>query len=527
MSREEALLALERHATSKCISMEDLRTINTLGFRGEALPSIASVSRFTLRTRTPDEAVGTEITVGDGMERQLRDASLAEGSEVVVDDLFYNVPARRKFLKKDATEARAATEVVQRLALANHRVHFELVADQRRLLTAPPETDPMARIFAVLGKRVCEHLYECFIEGRISVSGFISQPDARKRGATGLYTFVNGRFVRDRLLIQAVLSGYSTLLGRGEYPWAVLHVRVPPGELDVNVHPTKNEVRFQRANEVFAAVSRAVRLTLSEAPWVAHATGVSRPSPAPGTREWTSPVVAPVGRDSMSPEFPARRLFGPPGIPANAPGSPATRLESAAAGSGPGFSAVTYLGQFANCYLLGQTGSHLVLVDQHAAHERVVFDRLCQEFEARGVGIQPLLVPVLLELEPALVAAAAARRELLARLGLLLEPFGGATVAVKGVPILLKQRSPEPAVRAVLEDLSDDEEISSSELFHKPISTMACHLAVRAGDPMAREEALALFRQMDGIDLASYCPHGRPVVVFFEEGEVARWFKRT
>ena len=188
---------------------------------------------------------------------------------------------------------------------------------------------------------------------------------------------------------------------------------------------------------------------------------------------------------------------------------------------------MVYLGQFANCFLLGQSGDRLVVVDQHAAHERVMFDRLKHQFESSKVASQPLLVPILLELDPTLVAEAAAKADLLERLGFQVEPFGGNTVAVKAAPVLLGQRSPETPLLAVLDELAENQELGPAALFHKTISTMACHSAVRAGDPMAREEVLELLRQMDGVDLAAYCPHGRPVVVFFPETEVARWFKRT
>jgi DNA mismatch repair protein MutL len=526
MTREEAELALERHATSKCTSIDDLRNIGTFGFRGEALPSIASVSHFTLRTRTADEAAGTLVATLEGGGLRTEETAMPTGTEVCVDDLFFNVPARRKFLKAESTEQRTIVEVVQRMAISNHHVHFELTADGRRLLTAPPEPDRMARIFAILGRKVCDHLYECFVDGRIVVRGFISQPGLSKRGATGLFTFVNGRFVRDKLIIQAVLNGYGTLLGRGVYPYAVLDIAVPPNELDVNVHPAKSEVRFQRANEVFAAIARAVRITVSEAPWVGERlSSGDAPEPAsvpmPGGRD---PAFLRRGPFAPSP-FPSRTSGGTPDV-APVPPAPAEGLAFGRR-TPRGFANMRYLGQFANCYLLGQIGSSLVIIDQHAAHERVMFERLREQFKERGVPTQPVLVPQLLELEPALVAAVEDRAELLERLGFHLEPFGGNTVAVKSVPTLLGRRSAEPAVRAVLEELSDaDDQVDAGSLFHKPISTMACHMAVRAGDPMDPEEVHALLRQMDEVDLAAYCPHGRPVVTFLSEEEVARWFNR-
>lgn len=528
MTELEAALALERHATSKCASIEDLRNIGTFGFRGEALPSIASVSRFTLRTRTDDAPSGTQIVVGEQGQKTIEETAMPAGTEVRVEELFYNVPARRKFMKTDATENRTIVEVVQRMALSNHQVHFELTTDGRQVISAPPETDRMARIFAILGRKVCDHLYECFVDGRIAVRGFISEPETKKRGATGLFTFVNGRFVRDKLIIQAVMNGYGTLLGRGEYPYAVLDIVVPPNEMDVNVHPAKSEVRFQKSNEVFAAIARAVRLTVSEAPWFRGQLGESAGAvPTASGLAQPSNTVAP-----LPTSYTPRPGFVPPSShgainPAPTPEPPPTSLQFASKPGGA-FASMRYLGQFANCFLLGQIGPSLVVIDQHAAHERVMFERLQAQVKAEGVPTQNVLVPQLLELEPALVAAVADRGELLEKLGFVLEPFGGNTVAVKAVPTLLKQRSAEPAVRAVLEELSGaDDSLDSGQLFHKPISTMACHMAVRAGDPMDEREVLALLEQMDGIDLAAYCPHGRPVVTFVSHDEVARWFHRT
>ena len=523
MDREEALLALERHATSKCGSIEDLRAIATFGFRGEALPSIASVSDFTLRTRPQGHDMGTQVRVSGGKGHDVDDASLPPGTEILIEELFHNVPARRKFLKKETTENRAIVDVIQRMALSDHSIHFELVCDGRKVLSAPSETDRMARIYSILGRQVCESLYECYLEGRISVSGFVSRPDKKKRGTSGLFTFVNGRFVRDKLIIQAVANGYSTLLARGDYPYVVLDIEVPAAELDVNVHPAKSEVRFQKSNEVFAAIARAVRLTITAAPWFANElSGYDRAGGPPRLRSGQAPALPGQAghRPSTIPHPPSPTLLRSSSFEGQVPHPPSHSTRY-------GFSNVQYLGQFANCFLLGQAGETLVLVDQHAAHERVMFERLCRDFEERGVASQPLLVPQLIELEPALVAEVEVRRELLERLGFTLEPFGGGSVAVKSVPVLLKQRSPERAVRAVLEELSRDAEINITTLFHKPISTMACHLAVRAGDPMAREEAVALFKQMEEIDLAAYCPHGRPVVTSFAHLEVARWFNRT
>lgn len=534
MNREDTIMALERHATSKCASVEDLREIRTFGFRGEALPSIASVSKFLLRSRPYDEDVGTQVKVTGGRDRAVEDASMAPGTEVIVEDLFWNVPVRRKFLKKDSLEAQAVVEVVQRMALASPNVHFELFVDGRNVISAPPEKAWMARIFTILGKKVCANLYECFLDGHVSVRGFISQPEFRKKGAGSMFTFVNGRFVRDRLILQAVVSGYSTLLERGEYPYSVIDVVVPPGEVDVNVHPTKSEVRFQNSSEVFAAVSRAVRRTLAEAPWARTQSSVPLMGREPSPVLERSPIGAGIYQSQGESEGYAHSPGQKPhatqvdspllakGTPPPAPGS----TPNIGSGTRSFFrSPLQYLGQLFNCFLLGQMGDTLVVVDQHAAHERVLFERLSAELRRGKIASRKLLVPVLMELEPALLAVLEARTALVEQLGFSVEPFGGNTVAIKAVPVLLGSKPAQEALCALLDSLRDGEG-DGTELFHKPLATMACHMAVRSGDPMDRQEVAELFRQMGEVDLAAYCPHGRPVVVKLSRAEIARWFKR-
>jgi DNA mismatch repair protein MutL len=569
MSRGDARLALERHATSKLLVLDDLRNIHTFGFRGEALPSIASVSRFTLRTRRSVDREGTEVSCLGGSNLQVTDVSFAAGTEVVVEDLFFNVPARRKFLKKDATEVSRIVEVIQRMALATPEVSFKLTNDGRSSLSVVPERDLLARIYR-LGPSASQHLFECYLEGPVTVRGFISEPAYRKRDASNLYTFVNGRFVRDKLIIQAIRKGYGTLLGGGEYPYVVLNIVVSPAEVDVNVHPTKSEVRFLQEREVFGTISRAIQLTLQDNPHVHRSlhgldstTLQPEAGPGPGTpwgrtegsRGHAGRVAQELPFSSGSSEFPTGSdpapsslweelegsSLGPksPSATKRAPWDPARVRDATvvagdkAAGPGTlpesvaGMRSVRYIGQFANTYLLGQAGSTLVVVDQHAAHERILFEQLRAQFGSGSIVTQPLLVPILLELDPALVAAVESRNELLDRLGFRVDVFGETTVAVKGVPAFLGQRSPAGPLAVLLQTMEEAEEMDQVTLFHKPISTLACHAAVRAGDPLTAEEATALFREMDLAALSAFCPHGRPSVVFLDEETVGRWFRRT
>lgn len=536
MNAEDALLALERHATSKLSSVEDLRHIHTFGFRGEALPSIASVSRFTLRTRRSDSDGGTEIVVQGGEQPSVRDVGMAPGTEILVEDLFFNVPARRKFLKKESTETQHIVDVMQRMALSHPEVHFKVVSDGRVVLSAPAEADLMARIYS-LGPKMCEYLYECFIDGPVVVRGYISEPSFKKRDTSSLFTFVNGRFVRDKLIIQAIKRGYGTLLGSGEYPYVIIDINVPTSEVDVNVHPMKSEVRFLRSGEVFTSITRAVQLTLADNPHVARQIESSLvvPDASPGSDGFHGSGVDSrtgwLGRSSSRPASLPGFSLGPPypfprGSAATDQPSLPHRQDVGLSDAGR-LSDMRYLGQFFGTYLLGQLGNRLVVIDQHAAHERILFEQLRGQFTQAKVSSQPLLIPILLELDAAMVAKVESRRDLLERLGFHVESFGGSTVAVKGVPALLKQRSPAQPLLAVLETLDEDEHLDTVALFHKPISTMACHSAIRAGDPIEPDEVKALLRQMDEVDLAAFCPHGRPAVVFVDSEQVGRWFHRT
>ncbi len=573
MAMDDALVSLERHATSKLETFEDLRNITTFGFRGEALPSIASVSRFTMRTRRAQDETGTQIVVNAQGEKEVTQTVMAPGTEITVDELFFNVPARRKFLRSDATEAQLITEVVQRFALMHHTVQFLLESGGRTVLSAPPEPDPMARIAQVFGKKVCDHLFECRAEGHVRVNGFISDPSMRRRGTGTLFLFVNSRFVRDKVVLQALKSGYGTLLPGGESPYAILDIAVPPSELDVNVHPTKAEVRFSNSGEVFAAVNRAVKLTLSQNPHVVKevsaALGESEPSAGPvvgDTKQVLSHEQLSMNFGFRGPEQPAGsstasgepvRVFGapPPGIQGAGPvfmderrmGFDGPELPESAAEEpdgeatqasavpqhaperhhGMGLAGMRYLGQYANCFLLGQLGRKLVVVDQHAAHERVLFEQLRNEWSQRKVISQANLTPVLVDLEPRLLAAALAREEALAALGFRIELFGTRKLALHAAPAMFKGRSALPTLLELLDETPQDATLDQTDIFHKKLATIACHAAVRAGDPMDPAEVRRLFELMDGVDLAAFCPHGRPVVVFLEEVEVARWFKRT
>ena len=301
MTREEAQLALKRHATSKIHAVEDLRAIGTLGFRGEALPSILSVCRFEMESRTADAVEGVRITAEGSDDIRVEDAGVPRGTRISISDLFHNVPARRKFLRTKATESGRVSAAMTRFALGYPHIHFRLTNGGRKVIDAAPERRLRDRVFSVLGRKVASRLYPASIELDVEVEGLVSDPALHRVNAEGMYTFVNGRFIRDRLVQHAITSAYGSLLDRGRYPYVVLFVRVPPEELDVNVHPAKAEVRFVRSGQVHEAIVRAVKMTLAEAPWL-ETEGPVRYTPASPSRlhELRITDTPPAGDDIVS-----------------------------------------------------------------------------------------------------------------------------------------------------------------------------------------------------------------------------------
>ncbi|MCS6911648.1 MAG: DNA mismatch repair endonuclease MutL [Myxococcales bacterium] len=556
MTEEEAQLSLLRHATSKLHRIEDLLSLHSLGFRGEALPSIAAVSRFRLVTRTAlDEgAVCLEVEGGRPCGPP-RPASAPVGTQVEVRDLFYNVPARLKFMKGQATEIAHAAEAVLRLALAYPEVHLRLRSGTREVLDLPPHPDRMERAQAALRTRLREHttLYAAAGEqDGIRVEAQLGAPSEATATPRNVFLLVNGRFVRDRSLLHAVVTGYGEQLPEGRYPLCVLHVTLPPGEVDVNVHPQKLEVRFQRPHEVYAAVRHTIGRTALAAPWIlpqgparvyhlgaaaragepvpspygeprsGHGAQVSAPQIHPGVEHQLSPVVMEPDRRCPQPMLRFQVLSSEQSEPA-----PPRRF----------FSAMNYLGQFQRTYLVCEHEHDLVLIDQHAAHERLLFERLRA---ARADGSAPLrsqrlLLPVQLELEPAQAALVQEETETLARLGFELVPFGGRSFVLQAVPDVAAfgrgartYQDPANLLQRVLDELSEHGRSETVQArIERVLATVACHSVVRAGDVLDEPKARALLSAMDEVDFVPHCPHGRPVLVRLSLAEIERRFGRT
>ena len=532
MEPADARLALQRHATSKIASADDLQRIATYGFRGEALPAIASVSRLRLRTRPRADPTGIEIRVEAGRLLEEREAAGPPGTRVEVAELFAAVPARRKFLKSATTEWGHLSDWLARSALARPDVHFEVRRDDRPAFAWPAVADPLERVAAVLGEEEAAALVA--IDHRadpIRVHGFASRPDRHRPTLAGIHLFVNGRAVRDRLIQHALVDVYRDVLPRGRFPSAVLFLELPAAQVDVNVHPAKWEVRFADPQAVHRAVRQAVSRGLESRRWLADASPRAVVSPGAGHpgasgATWaarTAPESAPGDWTLASP--------GPAAEGADAAWGKASA--PARAGAALHFGDQRLLGQLLATYLVLETQHGLVLVDQHAAHERVLYERLRREWSERSVASQGLLAPIPVSLDPAAGALLVDAADALARLGFEVEPFGEATVAVRGIPALLSGSDPVMLLRELAAELLADPEARRLAGDRPPVAVLdrlfaglACHAARRKGELLAPVEQQALLAALDTIPWAPTCPHGRPVAVPFELAEIERRFAR-
>jgi DNA mismatch repair protein MutL len=538
MSREDALLALERHATSKITADNDLFTLSTLGFRGEALPSIASVSRFTLATRERGQIEGTEIYCEGGKIREVKARGMAEGTVVTVRNLFFNTPARLKFMKSNETEAGHVGDLLTRLAISRPEVRFTYINEGRTIFRAL-NGDLRNRLVTLLGNSLASGLFPVKLDvDGISVSGFIAGPDLNRSNSSHFYTYINSRFIRDKVVQHAILQGYRNFMERGRFPVVVLFIDIPPGEVDVNVHPTKHEVRFREQGKVHDTIHGAVASLFSATPWLRAGTKPpTPPSLQPPSSGASESRVAEV-REALArycPEPERQRIL--PGTRSPGPGT---------SGQGPGdkelcnwnreipnpepggfFSSLTVIGQFNSAYILCQEGTDLLLIDQHAAHERVAFELLKVQFASGGVETQGLLFPETMELSFRENAALKEHIDNISRLGFALEPFGGTTWLVKGAPGMLSGGNHQRTLRDILEELMTlGRSHSFADAVEEILARIACHSVVRGRRPLTTAEIRALFARMDATDFASNCPHGRPVMQRITLDKIEKMFKR-
>ena len=565
MSSGDAALAFERHATSKLARVEDLSAIATNGFRGEALPSIASVSRLTLRTRARGEAQGTLVRVEGGDTSSPRAAAAPEGTIVEVADLFYNVPARRKFLKSDAAEARHVSRFITQIALANPEVGFRLTSGRRQLLACPPVETLADRFFQVYGERT--DLVEVGRQAAgVRLTGYAASLAAQGSGSGPQNFFVNGRPVRDRTITHAVNEAYSRATIKPRRPEVHLFLELPPDRVDVNVHPTKAEVRFLEQSLVHEILRRALRDALGapDGPELALRGGVA-PPPEPvsqsipgvvaglrSTNPWApsaggghgwgpgSPdaaadslreVASSTGADGVDPRGGADREADADREGAEREGGADQEGAGASAGAGPPNGArmpLVPLGQLRDTFIIAVDNDGLAIVDQHVAHERILFEQVMARLSAGRLESQRLLEPLLVELPPALRAALEAHAGELARLGFDVEPFGGASVRVAGTPALLPRTACAGAVRQLAADLDRlERDAGIDEALGRIAATTACHAAVKANDRLTPEKMTYILAELTRTAYSTVCPHGRPVMLRVTREELERRFERT
>jgi len=533
MRRDDALLALERYATSKIYTDKDLFAINTLGFRGEALPSIAAVSKFSLVTRDETSTTGTEILVEGGTIKKVSEIGAPRGTMVTAAHLFFNMPARRKFLKTVDTEMGHIGDAITKIALGWPDVQFRWVHNEKPVKNWTATGDAADRVKDVLGGGIKDNLCKLDLSANdVSVAGWISSIRDTRRTSRGVYIYVNGRCVRDRIIQHALFEGYSGKLVKGQFPVAVLFIRVPYDQVDVNVHPAKHEVRFARQNIVHETIKRAVAEALrrsDQSGWTVLTFRQSR----------TSMEQLGVGEKPADFEIPEKERIDPPfrknGIfeSYRKPSSPMQDpiLTEAAVQTvlweKKRFRDLRVIGQFRDVYILCESIDGLILIDQHAAHERVLFEQLKNRFRDAKKASQKLLIPETIDLGYREAKILEKLIPKLNELGLEIAPFGGDTFAVKSVPVLLKERDVRPMVVEMVEKIAEIGFSSGLELaVDRCIEVMACHGAVRANQKLSDREIKALLDQLDACDQPSNCPHGRPTWISWSLKDLEKAFKR-
>ncbi|MCF8032139.1 MAG: DNA mismatch repair endonuclease MutL [Desulfarculaceae bacterium] len=524
MGPDDLLMALERHATSKVSSAEELTHVGSLGFRGEALPSIAAVSRMLLRSRRAGDEAGSQARVESGTIKAVEQVGCPVGTLVEVKDLFFNTPARRKFLKSQATESGHLAGALVRLALARPEVAFRYKVGNQVTHDLPGGQDLAVRAASLLGRASAEAMVRLEEdEDPLGLEGLAGLPSLSRSAADQVYTFVNGRFVRDKVLLHAVNQAYRGLMPDNRRPVVVLHLTLDPELVDVNVHPAKTEVRFTRSQEVHDALARALRRGLSKGRGV-------KPSARPGVAQNAPPrPYAAPGRGPASPPPPAPSSR-PDGLDRasqeglSLPGGGTKRLQPLYTKA----EELTVIGQLHGLYVLCSSPQGLVLIDQHAAHERLTYERLKAGLARGELPRQGLLSPLTMELSPGEAAWASEQADQWSRLGLELEPFGGATWAIRAVPPHLAGGDPRPAVRDLLSQMSASGlEVETPEFVETALRSLACHGSVRQGQRLKPRELEELVDQICALPAPLTCPHGRPVMLMLTRHELDRQFRRS
>jgi len=516
---DELPLAVSRHATSKLSTAEDLFRIRTLGFRGEALASIGSVSRLTLITTTHENPVGAKLIVEGGEAAQAVSMAAAAGTRVSVEDLFYNLPARLKFLKSDTTENRHITGLVTRYALAYPHIRWSVSQDGKPIFQTTGSGERFEILQALFGPTEAGKLMPInFEERHLKVEGYISSLSLTRSNRKDITVFVNGRWVQDPMLTSAVIRAYNTMLMVGRYPVAVLFIHLPPELVDVNVHPAKAEVRFRDQDAVFSGLQRAIRrglLAFTPIPDLNATRLWGRSIPETGGPNWQQSslsVTDEMGEEVRGEEPVAGVSFASQQTQPALPGShlPLLRL----------------VGQVASTYLIAEGPDGLYLIDQHAAHERVLFDQLMAQFNAKSVPSQALLEPVVLELTPEKAGILEQQLEILTNLGFEIEPFGPNSFVIRSVPIVVERTDPRLAIEAVVNAFEEDETPLMAEVEARVAARVCKRMAVKAGQILSDAEQRNLLLNLEASQSPRTCPHGRPTMIHLSVNLLERQFGR-
>jgi DNA mismatch repair protein MutL len=530
MSRDDALLALERHATSKISKAEDLHSITSLGFRGEAIPSIAAVSRFTLSSRERGTLSGTQIEMAGGKILSVADVGAAEGTVIEMRNLFFNLPARRKFLRSIPTETAHIEHIVTLCALAHPNVAFTLVVDGREVFNLAPTNGLSGRLRELYGAQLVEELLAVELAaGDVRVTGFIGKPGVSRADRRQQHLFINQRPVESKGINYALLEGYHTALMKGKFPVTFLFIDIDPELVDVNIHPSKREVRFRDEFAVRQCVIDAVRAALEPV------TGGLRPVQREGWPQADRPNFTPTSSPSPAPPLALRgeAPVTPSAEQSNLIEVPRSSVEARGSTEPPAVEVYAEEGPWRICGVIGQlyvlieSPEGLVLMDQHAAHERVLFEKMLRELETDSAPAQKLLLPLTLELDVRDAAFLHANQKTLHKLGIGVSEFGEKTFLIDALPPYFPTANLAQTFRNIIDELRQTgEEIHSRRLTEDKIATTVCRHAVKARDPLRGEELRALLQQLHQCELPYTCPHGRPTMIQLSYAELEKKFGR-
>ncbi|MDI6794657.1 MAG: DNA mismatch repair endonuclease MutL [bacterium] len=536
MSKDDAILAFERHATSKISSAEDLDSIRSFGFRGEALPSIAAVSITELVTKTTDSISGTLVRLEGGVVKEVKETGTPVGTSIEIQRLFFNTPARRKFLKTVATEAGHISNIVSQEAIAQPEISFKLIHNGQIVFNAPATKDPLERVSSLLGRELSQDLIRLdFKTSLFEVTGFLAPPSHTRSNRAGQSIFVNRRYITNRTIMHALYAGYHTLLPINRHPIAVIFIAIDPALVDVNVHPAKSEVRFRQEREVHDGIEQAVREALSGTDLIPRVVE----APAPGIGE---PGREARIKGAMETYFSRQTEQGSRGAEERrSRGTGDQGPFSESLGFSPDTGGIPFsqqvsmfsrtrlypLAQIYNTYIVAQDEEGISIIDQHAAAERVAYEKLMKEAGQAQVNSQLLLIPITLETDYAQAAILIENRDIFNSFGFQIEEFGQKTFLLRAVPAIAEKRNPKELIFDLLHDLQTMEKTKDIQAIkEKMLILVACHSAIRAGDKLSPPEIEALISQLSQTTLPYTCPHGRPTVIKLSLNELEKRFKR-